>query len=441
MPKVSLSPLERQLMMPLVKHGWGFWALVSGLVAVIGLGVYAYTIQLEYGMAVTGLRDRISWGLYVGTFVFFIGVSYGGTLVSAVLRLTNAKWRTPITRLAEATTAFSLLVATTMIIVDLGRPERAASLFLRPQLESPLVWDFVAIMLYLVGSLIYLYLPLIPDLATLAEKLPRRRARFRRLIYARLAAGWRGLPEQRRALARGIGAMTVLIIPVAVSAHTVTAWVFGLTLRVGWHTALLGPYFVVGALFSGVATVILVMAIVRRALHLEAYLTPAHFRNMGILLLVFDVALLYFTLSEYLTAFYGGEAADVAWVSQLARGPYSLLFWGMVLGGFLAPLVLFVVTRGRNVAAAVVAALLVNVGMWLERYLIVVGSLSTPQTPAEVPLYWPTWIEWSVLAASVAGFALLLVLFAKLVPLVSMSEFAEAKGTPEPVAEPGGVVS
>lgn len=433
MGKIVVSPLERTVMLPLVRTGWRFWILVAGLLAVIGWGLYAYSVQLQHGLAVTGLHDRVSWGLYIGTFVFFIGVSYGGTLVSAILRITNAEWRKPITRLAEATTAFALLVSIAMIMADLGRPERALELFFSGRIDSPLLWDLIVVALYLVGSLIYLFLPMIPDLAILRAKMPHSLAR-RRSFYRLLSARWHGLPEQRRALARALGVMTILIIPVAVAAHTVTAWIFSMTLRVGWHTALLGPYFVVGAIFSGLATVILVIAVARRGLHLESLIRPVHFRNLGLLLLVLDIALLYFTLSEYFTALYGGEAADMAWIALLTSGTYSTLFWAMVFGGFLAPAGILVATRGRSVPWTVVAAVLVNVGMWIERFLIVVSTLGTPQMPAQVAAYWPTWVEWSLMAAAAAGFALFLAVFCKLFPAVSMWELKEAAPKAVPVA-------
>ncbi len=440
MDKIVVTPLERRLMLPLVRTGRAFWIAVAACVAAIAWGAYAYSVQLENGLAVTGMRDRVSWGLYIATFVFFIGVSYGGTLVSALLRLTNAEWRRPITRLAEAITAVALLVSTTMVLADVGRPDRALNLILSPRTGSPLIWDLTVIGLYFVGSLLYLYLPMIPDLAILRRKMPRR-LQGRRSVYALLAMRWRGMREQHRALGRAVGALTVLIIPVAVAAHTVTAWIFGMTLRVGWHTALLGPYFVVGALFSGVATVVIVIAVARRALHLEPLLRPVHFRNLGLLMLALDVALLYFTLNEYVTALYGGEVADVQWVTLLANGAYAAMFWGMVLGGFLAPALILAATRARSIRWTVLSAVLISVGMWIERFLIVVGSLITPQTPSPVPAYWPTWVEWSIMAAAVAGFSLLLLLFAKAFPVVPIAEMQEAEAAAHPEAASREVVT
>ena len=334
MAKIVVTRHEKTVMLDLVRPGRWYWAIVGVLAAIVAWAAYAYTVQLQEGLVVTAMRDRISWGLYVSTFVFFIGISHAGTLVSAILRVTHAEWRKPITRLAEAitvfalvvgaamviidlgrpdrllyvvqfgriesailrvthaewrkpitrlaeaVTAFALVVGASMVIIDLGRPDRVPNILLFGQIESPILWDFISISFYLTGSLLYLYLPLIPDLGTLRDKMPRM-ARVRRWIYTRLAARWHGTPEQRLHLERGIAVMAVLIIPVAVSVHTVVSWIFGMTLRVGWQSTIFGPYFVVGAIFSGIATIIIVMAAVRWRFHLESEIKPLHFRNLG----------------------------------------------------------------------------------------------------------------------------------------------------------------
>ncbi len=435
MAKIVVTRLEKSVMLPLVRPGRWYWALVGVLSAIVAWAAYAYTVQLQQGLVVTSMRDRISWGLYVSTFVFFIGISHAGTLVSAILRVTNADWRKPITRLAEAITVFALIVGASMVIIDLGRPDRLLYIVQYGRIESPILWDFTSITFYLTGSLLYLYLPLIPDLATLRDKMPAR-ARFRRWLYTRLAARWEGLPEQRRRLERALGAMAILIIPVAVSVHTVVSWIFGMTLRVGWHSTILGPYFVVGAIFSGVATLIIVMAGVRKLFHLEGIIKPIHFRNLGLMLLALDIVLLYFTLSEYLTASYPGETQDVAWLTLLGSGQFAAMFWWMIIGGFIVPAIFVAVTRAKSVPAVVIAAILVNVGMWIERYLIVVPTMATPQTPSIIAPYWPSWVEWSILAGAIAGFGLLLLAFCRFFPVVSMWEVGEKATTPLPELTP-----
>ena len=435
MAKIVVTPLEKTVMLALVRPGRWYWVIMGVLAAIVAWAAYAYTVQLREGLIVTALRDRISWGLYVSTFVFFIGISHAGTLVSAILRVTNAEWRKPITRLAEAITVFALVVGAAMVIIDLGRPDRLLFMVQYGRIESAIVWDFISISFYLTGSLLYLYLPLIPDLATLRDKMPAR-ARFRRWLYTRLAARWQGLSEQRRRLERALGAMAILIIPVAVSVHTVVSWIFGMTLRVGWHSTIFGPYFVVGAIFSGIATLIIAMAAVRRLFHLEDIIKPIHFRNLGLMLLALDIVLIYFTLSEYLTASYPGETQDVAWLALLGSGQFASMFWWMVIGGLIVPAVFIAVTKAKSVSAVVIAAILVNVGMWIERYLIVVPTMATPQTPSVIAPYWPSWVEWSILAGAIAGFGLLLLAFCRFFPVISMWEVAEKAPTPIPQPTP-----
>ena len=288
---------EDVLFQPLKSNGWKFYMFVAGLLAVMAWAGYAYYVQLRDGLVVTGLRNYVFWGIYMTNFVFFIGISHAGTLISAILRVTGAEWRRPITRMAEAITVFALLIGAPMIIIDMGRPDRIPNLLGFGRLQSPILWDLISITTYISGSLMYLYLPMIPDLAECRDRLTDAPA-WKRMIYRVLSLGWRGGEEQKRRLERGVAIMAVLIIPVAVSVHTVVSWIFGMTLRPGWHSTVFGPYFVVGAIFSGIAAILLAMTIFRRVYHLEAYLQEKHFRYLGMLLLVMDVIYIYFTMSE-----------------------------------------------------------------------------------------------------------------------------------------------
>ena len=422
------------LVAPIRRTTWRFYAFVAPLAAIVALGGYAYYVQFTTGLGVTGMGDYVSWGLYISNFVFFIGVSHAGTLISAILRVSGAEWRKPITRMAESITVIAISVGALFPIIDLGHPDRLMNILFYGRIQSAVLWDFISIFTYLTGSLLYLYLPLIPDLAAMREK--QVGGRFRRKLYGFLSMKWRESPAQRRRLKRGIAIMAVLIIPIAVSVHTVVSWIFGMTLRVGWHSTIFGPYFVVGAILSGIATLIIAMAAFRKVYHLERWIKPLHFRNLGLMMLALDLILIYFTLSEYLTAAYGSEASDTAWLQALAGGPYMYLFWGMVVGGFLAPLFILALTRVRSVAWLVVAAVCVNVGMWFERLLIVVPAMATPQMPVSWASYSPTWVEWSITAGAFAGFVLLYAAFSKVFPLVSIWEVSEETPETQPAAEP-----
>ena len=434
---------EADLLGTLAPPGWAGRLWIGSLLAVVLAGIVAYGIQLVYGLQVTAMREYVSWGLYMTNFVFFIGVSHAGTLISAILRVTHAEWRRSITRMAEAITVFALLVGAPMVIIDMGRPDRIHHIFLYGRLSSPILWDVLSIATYIAGSLLYLYVAMIPDVAILfASASTAGRPSWRMRLYRALSLGYRGTPAQRKLLDRALAVMAVTIIPVAVSVHTVVSWIFGMTLRPGWHSTIFGPYFVIGAIFSGTAAIILAMAVFRRVYGLERYLTFRQFRNLGTLLLALNLMYIYFTLSEYLTVWFGSESVDKRLLSLLmGRTGYGILFWSMTVLGFFLPAVLLAVPTKRSIAPIVVASVLVNVAMWVKRYLIIIPTMMTPYIPAEaggvIPRYFPTWIEWTVTAGALAFFLLLFTLFSKLFPIVSIWETVE--GAEEIGAEKIGV--
>jgi molybdopterin-containing oxidoreductase family membrane subunit len=409
---------------------------VAGLLAVSLGGAGCYVYQLIHGLAATAMTDYFSWGIYIVNFVFFIGISMAGTLISAMLRLTGTAWRCQITRLAEGITLFALLVAGPMVIIDMGRPDRFFSVFEYGRLQSPIIWDVISLTTYMVGSLLYLYLPLIPDLAILRDT-PEPVPPWHRWLYRKLSLGWTGTATQLHLLERAISVMAVIIIPVAISIHTVTAWIFGMTLRPGWHSTIIGPDFVFGALYSGVAAVITAMALFRRCLHLEAYLTADHFRKLGLLLLVLCLVYAYFTVNEYIGSGYATQGGETSLLAQIFRGPYTIQFWSMVSIGLLVPGLLLALPWTRTIRGIVVASILVNIGMWMMRYIIVVPTLASPYLPAPQGVeltYIPTLVEWSISAGGFSVFCLLYLVFAKVFPIISIWEVARA---PEAVAHPG----
>jgi molybdopterin-containing oxidoreductase family membrane subunit len=344
-------------------------------------------------------------------------------LISAILRLANAEWRRSITRSAEVITVLVLFFGVGCVLLDLGRPDRALNVIKHGNFMSPLLWDVASITTYLAASTIYLYLPLIPDIAILRDHIPGRR-----WFYRILALGWTGTARQQRLLNRAVAVMAVLVIPIAVSVHTVVSWVFAMTVQPMWHSTIFGPYFVVGAIFSGIAAIIIAMAIIRKAYHLEDYLKPIHFHNLGLLLLVMTLLWFYFTFAEFLTTYYGAEPAHMAIFLSKTEGPFSPLFWTMVMTCFVIPFILLANGRTRwKVWGVVVASISVEVGMWLERFLIVVPSLSQPRLPLTAASYTPTWVEWSLFAAFLSMFILLYAVFTKLFPIVSIWEIHEGR--------------
>jgi molybdopterin-containing oxidoreductase family membrane subunit len=264
---------------------------------------------------------------------------------------------------------------------------------------------------------------MIPDIALLRDRLPRRR-----WLYQPLSLGWSGTERQERLLGLASAFLCVAVIPIAVSVHTVVSWVFGMQMQPMWHSTIFGPYFVVGAIYSGIAAIILVAAILRKVYRLQSYLQPIHFNNLGLLLLTLALLWFYFTLAEYLTTFYGGgkEELVVFWVK--VSGKYSPMFWAMVLFCFLIPFPLLAFRRFRTILGTSIASISVIIGMWLERYLIIIPSLTEPRLPYPRGTYTPSWVEWSMTAGLCAGFILAIVLFSKLFPVISIWEL-EKEGT------------
>jgi molybdopterin-containing oxidoreductase family membrane subunit len=410
---------------PLIHTGRGFYVIVAILLAVIGVGAYGYLRQLIHGLGVTGLNIPVFMGIYICNAIFFIAISYGGTLTSAILRIVNAGWRTPITRAAEVITVCALLIGSLNILIDMGRPERTLNLILHARLQSPILWDYIAINLYLLCSMIYLSLPLIPDAAILRDKLPT--PGWRRQLYAWLSLGWTGTKAQKRRLEIGISVMAILMVPVAISVHTVLAWMFGMTTQPMWHSTILGPYFVIGAIYSGIAMLIIAMAILRRVAHLEDYLKPIHFNNLGLLLITMTLAWLYFTMAEYLTTFYGNEPAHMAVFYAKWNGEFAPFFWVQVITCFVIPFFILAFRRTRTIVGTVIASVSVSIGMWLERYLIVVPTLTYPRLPDGWGIYRPTWVEWALMAGCAAGLVLMFVTFTKLFPIISIWEVREER--------------
>ncbi|MBI4245345.1 MAG: polysulfide reductase NrfD [Planctomycetes bacterium] len=421
MERVADTMSER-VYTPIRRSGWKFYLASIILLGIVGWGVYAYILQINYGLGITGMNRPLYWGIYMANFVFFIGISHAGTLISAILRVTQAEWRRPITRCAEVITVLALMFGAASVIIDLGRPDRVMNVLKHGRLQSPILWDVCCISVYLTGSIIYLYLPLIPDLAILRDK-----GIGHTWLYKILALGYRGTEKQKKHLESMIGIMAVLIIPIAISVHTVVSYIFATTLQPAWHSTVFGPYFVVGAIFSGIAGLMIAMAVIRRSLGLQGVLKNIHFNNLGLLLLAMNCIMIYFTFNIYLVEITGNEPSIMSVVMQKVSGEYFILFWGMIIFGFIVPAIILAFPKGRSVAGCVTASVLILVGMWLERFLIIVPTLTRTRLPWPEGFYYPTWIEWSITAGCIAAFIFLYILFAKFFPIVSVWEVKEGR--------------
>jgi molybdopterin-containing oxidoreductase family membrane subunit len=440
-PATWTDRVEETVLGPIRHTSPWYYVLVAFLVVVIGWGVYAYSLQFRHGLIETGMRDRISWGLYISLFVFFIGISHAGTLVSAILRVSNAGWRTPITRIAEFITVVALMTGALFVIIDLGRPDRLLNVIIYGRWQSPIAWDVIAVTTYLASSIVYLYLPMIPDLALFRDRLTTGVATWKKRLYQVLAVGWVGRESQMRPLSKALTILMILIIPIAVSVHTVVSWIFGMTLRTGWNSTIFGIMFVAGAIFSGVATLIIVLAVLRKVYHLEEYITLEHFQKLAYLLAAFSLIMLYVNISEFLTTGYKLEGSELFRFRELFVGQFAGMYWFYFYGGLMLPGLVALFSRTRTIPFILGAAVVVDISMFLERYFIVVAGLKTPLMPYAAANYAPTWVEWSIMAAGFAWFTLLIALFVKVFPILAVWEIAEhhgsVKGAPEgAVAEP-----
>ncbi len=444
MTEKPFQQINDDLLRPLFKTSRSFFVGVGILGTLVAAAFAAFGYQTWSGYGVTGIRWPVFWAFYITNFVFWIGISHAGTLISAILRLANAGWRRPVTRCAEAITVFALSIGGMFPIIDLGRPWLFFWLFpypnqreIWPQFRSPIMWDFFAIATYLVGSVAFLMLPIIPDWALVRDKATG----WRKKLYALLALGWRGTPRQWHRLETAMHIMAVVIIPVAVSVHTIVSWDFAMAPVPMWHSTIFGPYFVAGAIFSGIAALILAMAFLRKLLRLEEYLRPLHFDNLGKLLLMMSLLWLYFIFAERLTTWYGNESSEMAvfWLTQ--RGSFAPLFWAMVCCNFLIPFPILAIKKLRTVTGTVIASAAVIVGMWIERFLIIVPSLARKYLPYSWGRYRPTWVEITVTAGTFAGMALLYLLFAKFVPIISIWELRAGLRKPSVGGGPWPVIS
>jgi Ni/Fe-hydrogenase subunit HybB-like protein len=422
---------DAALFEPLLRTGKGFYVTVAVLVILVAWGAYALVRQWVLGLGVTGMNRPVFWGVYITNFVFFIGLSHAGTLVSAILRIVKAEWRRPFTRAAEAVTVFSLPFGAGSIILDLGRPDRVLNVFLYGRFQSAIMWDVTCISLYLLSSVFYFYLALIPDIAMCRDRLNVGPLRAR--LYKFLALGWTGTEHQYRRLDRLMDIMAVWLTMLVVVVHTVVAWIFGVTIVPGWHGAFIGPYFLVGAIFSGVGAVIIATVILRRVYHLEDYIKPVHINAMALFHLSLSLLWLYFTFVEYFTTFYGNEPAHMVIFNAKFWQEFSPMFWIMVACCFVIPVAILSNPKTRTIAGAVVASVFVNIGMWLERYIVIVPPMARPRTGG-IGSYMPTWTEWAVTIACFAFFILLYVLFTKLFPVVAVWEMHEARHQSVPEA-------
>jgi Ni/Fe-hydrogenase subunit HybB-like protein len=405
----------------------------SLLVSLLLVAVLFWSIAklLITGVGIWGIDIPIAWGYAITNFVWWAGIAHAGTIIAALLLLLHQNWRTSINRFAEAMTLFALAVGGLFPLLHLGRPFRfywmapyPNTTGLWPQFRSPLTWDFFAIGIYALVAFMFLYLGLLPDLATFRD---RARGKLRKRVYGFFSLGWRGGSRQWQRFRKSYILMAGLAVPLVVSVHSVS-FNFSVSIVPGWHMVVFPPFFVSGAIFSGVAMVLLIGIPLRRLFHLQELITRVHLDHLAKLLLITGLGMAYGYLNQLFLAWFSGEKVEQFLMLNRMIGPYWPLFWLMVLCNFIAIQVLWWRSMRRSPKALFVIALLVSVGMWSERFIMVVTSLHRDYMPSAWGMFYPSLWDWTLLIGSVGLFATLFLLFMRFVPVMSMSEIRELMG-------------
>src|SRR5579863_5143696 len=427
----QIPQINNDLLAPLHQFSGKYWALIAFLSLVVAAGAAAWIYQIETGIGQTHLHLPIYWGIYIASFVYWIGVSHSGTFISGVLRLSHAEWRRPITRISELMTLFSIVVAALFIFIHLGRVWRFYYLIpypnqreIWPNFRSPLMWDATAIFTYAVSSTIYLYLPLIPDFALARDRM----SGWRRPLYGLLSVGWSGTQIQWRWLLMAVRIVSILIVLVMVSVHSIVGFDFAVALVPGWHSTVMAPYFVVGAVHSGVAMVAVGLYLARRYNRLDRYIGLEHFDKLGKIMIAITLSWGYLYFVDRLVTWYGKTPEEMEVIDSLFYGQYASVQWFMVFCNFIYPIVALRVPSYRTwPLGMMLVGLIINIGMYLERIMIIVPGLGHPRLHYAWTRYFPSWVELTILSASFAFFALIYLLAAKFVPLISIWEEKEGR--------------
>ncbi len=399
---------------------------VSALAFVGGLGAWGY--QIFFGMGAAGISHPVGWGVYITNFVFWVGIAHSGTLISAVLFLFRARFRSAFNRIAEAMTVIAVMTAGLFPIIHLGRMWKFFYLLPYPNqrllwvnFRSPLVWDVFAVTTYLTVSLIFFYVGMIPDLAAAR----RHFTGVRHWAYKILSLGWEGTREQWRHYSRLYMFLAAFATPLVVSVHSVVSWDFAMSIVPGWHSTIFAPYFVSGAIFSGCAMVITLTVPMRKILRIDKYITVDHYEKIAKVLLVTALIVSFSYIVEILLAAYSGNIFEATVFKYRMFGHYKFPFWLMMFCNVLLPLSLFVKKLRRNIKFLFILSLFVNVGMWLERFNIIVTSLAREFNPYSWGTYTPSLVEVAITIGSFGMFFTFFLLFSKALPVLSISEIKE----------------
>ena len=429
----SLEEVNRDVLKILGRPGKGWWILFT--LASLGLAVFvaSWANQVLNGIGLSGLNAPVGWGAYITTFVFWVGIAHSGTLISAILFLFRAPWRQSVYRLAEAMTVFAVMTAGLFPLVHLGRVWHAYwlipypnSRYLWPNFKSPLVWDVFAVTTYFTVSAVFFYLGTIPDMAAARDSAKGMRKKF----YEIVCMGWRGTDREWHHFGKAYIFLAALATPLVLSVHSVVSWDFAVGIVPGWHATIFAPYFVAGAIFSGVAMVITLAVPMRKFFKLEAYLTNKHFDALAKLCLLTSLIVLYAYLTEFFMAWYSGEAPERGVFWNRLFGDYWWAAWTMLVCNGMVPVLLWFKRVRRSISALFVISIFINIGMWFERFVIIVTSLSHEYEPFAWGMYRPSVTEMGIVLGSFGWFSFWFLLFTRLLPPVAIAELKEVLPMP-----------
>ena len=422
------SKVNRDLLRVMEKPSLGYFGLLGITLLAMHVAGGLWIFMVYEGLGVAGYTHPLFWGAFIVTFVFWVGIAHAGTLISAILYLFRAKWRNAINRGAEAMTVFAVLTAAQFLGIHVGRMWKSYFILPYPNqrglwvnFKSPLMWDTFAISTYATISIVFFYIGLIPDLAIARD----RATGWRKLVYTALALGWQGTSRQWKSHTRSVLHLSGLATPLVLSVHSVVSWDFAMSIVPGWHATIFAPYFVAGAIFSGFAMVLTVMIPVRRIYRLEAYITDYHFDNMARFILLTSLIVGYAYAIEYFIAWYSAVEPEQTSFWLRLFGPYWISTWTMIICNGVIPQIFWFKWARTHIPTLFVVSTFVNIGMWFERYVIIITSLSREYDPAVWGVYTPTWLELGIVAGSFGFFATLFLIFLKLFPVIAIAEVKE----------------
>ena len=424
----TFADIDRSARAILAPPGYKYWIWIGFLLTLTLLAGALWTRQVYVGLQVTGLGDPVMWAVYITNFVFWVGIAHSGTLISAILFLFRTRWRTAVYRAAETMTIFAVATAGLFPIIHLGRPwffywlaPYPNQRYLQPDFRSPLVWDLFAIGTYLTISSLFWFTGLIPDVANVREVATG----WRKKLYTIVALGWQGSDRQWRHFSMAYLLLAGLATPLVLSVHSVVSWDFAMAQLPGWHSTIFAPYFVAGAIFSGVAMVLTLLIPMRWIMGLEDLITPWHLDNLAKVILLTSFIISYAYCVESFMTWYSQDPIEMMTFHMRYFGPWGWMFWVMVACNCVIPLALFSPRIRTSPVPLFIVAIFVNIGMWFERFVIIAGSLAVNFEPSQWRFWHPSLTEMMITVGSFAWFVMLFSLFARFMPIISMTEVKE----------------